>query len=76
MCRLCGLWPSTQVDHIAPGDDHGLNNLQGVCSGCHAAKSASEGGRAAAARRSRLRPPERHPGELPRPTDRPDHAHE
>nr|WP_307860521.1 HNH endonuclease signature motif containing protein [Actinokineospora baliensis] len=68
------MWPSTEVDHVIAGDDHALSNLQGVCGPCHRAKSSSEGGRAAAAARhpARVRPREPHPGELPRPTDRPD----
>ncbi|WP_018686515.1 HNH endonuclease [Actinokineospora enzanensis] len=72
-CRLCWTQPSTQADHIIAGDDHSLSNLQGVCARCHAAKSSSEGGRAR--RLSRPRPAVPHPGELPRPTDRPDQHH-
>ncbi|MGH3760266.1 HNH endonuclease [Actinophytocola sp.] len=63
ICRLCGTAPSTEVDHIRPGDDHSDTNLRGVCTPCHRTKSAHEGGTAAAARRSRRRPPEPdHPG--------------
>jgi 5-methylcytosine-specific restriction endonuclease McrA len=66
VCRLCGVRPSSQADHIIPGDDHGDTNLQGVCGECHRIKSAREGGLASAARRpSRDRPPEPHPGVLP-----------
>jgi 5-methylcytosine-specific restriction protein A len=50
---------STEVDHIEPGDDHRLTNLQGACHPCHARKSALEG---AAAKPSRRRAPEPHPG--------------
>lgn len=40
---------STEVDHIVRGDDHDLDNLQGVCAPCHAHKTAAE---AAQARRT------------------------
>jgi 5-methylcytosine-specific restriction protein A len=63
VCRLCGQQPSTEVDHIVPGDNHDLTNLQGVCTACHQTKSSREGGHASALRRpSRTRPPEPHPG--------------
>jgi 5-methylcytosine-specific restriction endonuclease McrA len=53
---------STQVDHIERGDDHSYTNLQGVCSSCHAIKSAREGRQAQLTRRQRrLRSPEEHP---------------
>ncbi len=42
-CQVCGVAPSTEVDHVEPGDDHGLANLQGICTPCHRAKSAREG---------------------------------
>ncbi|MGW0312026.1 HNH endonuclease [Streptomyces flavidovirens] len=61
-CQICGINPSTQVDHIKPkADDH--SHLQGVCYPCHKSKSSSEGGKAAAAVKvTRMRPPEQHPG--------------
>jgi 5-methylcytosine-specific restriction endonuclease McrA len=63
VCQVCHEQPSTQADHIIPGDDHSLANLRGVCAWCHQRKSSAEGGRARAARRpSRKRPAERHPG--------------
>ena len=50
---------ATDVDHITPGDDHRLDNLQAACRRCHATKSAREG---VAAKQPRTRPPEAHPG--------------
>lgn len=52
---------ATEVDHVIPNDDHSLTNLQAACHVDHAAKTALE---AAAAKPSRLRPSERHPGLL------------
>lgn len=53
---------STQVDHIQHGDNHSYENLQGVCSSCHATKSAREGRQAQLTRRQRrIRPLEEHP---------------
>ena len=46
ICRVCGERPSTQVDHVVPGDDHRDSNLQGICDPCHATKSSEEGNRA------------------------------
>lgn len=64
MGSLCGR-PANQCDHIEPGDDHSLENLQALCRWHHARKSASEGGRASALKRvSRARDPEPHPGLL------------
>lgn len=60
-CQVCGLRPSSQVDHIRPGDDHRDRNLQGICSLCHGLKSAREGSRAAGFH-GRKRPVENHPG--------------
>jgi 5-methylcytosine-specific restriction endonuclease McrA len=56
--------PANQCDHVKPGDDHSLDNLQALCSWHHGRKSSAEG---AAARRpavSRYRRPEAHPGAL------------
>lgn len=59
--RLCGR-EATDVDHIEPGDDHSLSNLQALCHWCHARKSSAEGGRAAALTRVRVHKPKRvHP---------------
>ena len=68
---------ATDVDHIVPGDDHSLPNLRAACSNCHAKKSSREGNTAQARIRAlRRRPPEPHPGDVPRvrPTDRNDHT--
>ncbi|WP_186784337.1 HNH endonuclease [Streptomyces sp. CBG33] len=59
--RRCGA-VANQVDHIVPGDDHRMEALQSLCTKCHSAKSAAEGGRAAALKRVRTaRPVESHP---------------
>ncbi len=59
--RQCGL-PGTDVDHIAPGDDHSDANLQLLCSWHHRRKSAAEGGTAAGLTRVRTaRPTPTHP---------------
>ncbi|MCG3754680.1 HNH endonuclease [Amycolatopsis sp. Poz14] len=54
---------STEVDHIERGDNHAYSNLQGVCTKCHATKSAREGRQTQLTRRARrFRPSEEHPG--------------
>jgi hypothetical protein len=54
-----------ECDHKTPGDDHSLNNLQGLCLRHHKQKTQLEAQAAKAARRAlRARPPERHPGDL------------
>jgi len=56
---------ATDVDHIAPGDDHELDNLASLCGWHHQRKSAQEGGQAAWMNRPpKRRPVERHPGSL------------
>lgn len=47
---ICGQY-TTDVDHITPGDDHRLSNLQALCSWHHARKSAQEGHEAQAAKK-------------------------
>lgn len=40
--------PATEVDHIIPrrrGGDDSMENLQGLCKGCHSRKTAVEDGR-------------------------------
>lgn len=68
-CHVCGGPGADAVDHVRPGDDHSDGNLaaihQDVAPYCHRAKSAAEGVRARAARRSsRYRQPEPHPGRI------------
>jgi len=41
--QICGR-RGNQVDHIIPGDDHRLTNLQVLCEPHHNVKSAREGG--------------------------------
>ena len=54
---------ATDVDHVIPGDDHSMSNLQAACGPCHREKSAREGGTAASRRAALGRAPaERHPG--------------
>lgn len=50
--------PGEECDHIQPGDDHSLSNLQWICVPHHRAKTSRE---AAAARPRMHRPPEVHP---------------
>ena len=66
-CRRCGAL-AREVDHVVPGDDHTLANLQLLCRRCHGTKSGHEGANAATAERARhpsyRRPPEPHPGTI------------
>jgi 5-methylcytosine-specific restriction protein A len=42
LCAICGVAPSTEVDHITPrayGGGHEFANLRGVCRPCHLALS-------------------------------------
>jgi 5-methylcytosine-specific restriction endonuclease McrA len=56
--RPCGA-PANEVDHIVRGDNHAYENLQAICRECHKKKTQAE---AQAARQSRYRKPESHPG--------------
>ena len=42
VCQVCLNKPANEVDHITPGDDHSPENLQGICTDCHRAKTARE----------------------------------
>ncbi|MEV5508571.1 HNH endonuclease signature motif containing protein [Streptomyces orinoci] len=65
VCRICGVRPSTQIDHIkAMTDDHRDHALQGVRYPCHAQKSAQEGAAGRAQRPGQRRPDDDHPGQL------------
>lgn len=63
MGRQCGA-PANQVDHITPGDNHELTNLQALCQWHHARKSSREGAAARGPRAKQRREPEPHPGFL------------
>lgn len=39
--RICGA-PGTEVDHVLPGLDHSMGNLQTLCSWCHKHKTQAE----------------------------------
>lgn len=54
MCQRCGQ-PGVDVDHIIPGDNHALENLEFLCRKCHTAKTQRE----AAAARAEKRIPRR-----------------
>jgi 5-methylcytosine-specific restriction protein A len=67
-CAGCGGAGPFEVDHIVPrsrGGGHEPSNLRALCKPCHASKTAAEGhARAAVLRERRLRPRDRHPGEV------------
>jgi 5-methylcytosine-specific restriction enzyme A len=46
ICRVCENAISTEVDHITPladgGADYDMQGLQGICTPCHQAKTATE----------------------------------
>ncbi|NJP72518.1 HNH endonuclease signature motif containing protein [Streptomyces sp. C1-2] len=67
ICMICGVRPSTVVDHIVPMTDrHEPEDLQGCCDPCHRQKTAKEAAafRAASPRPTRARGDEPHPGLL------------
>lgn len=51
--------PATDVDHIIPGNDHRLENLQSLCHPHHVEKTNAE-----RVVFTQARPRERHPGEF------------
>lgn len=56
----------TDCDHITPGDDNSLDNLQWLSSACHKAKTAREtAARNSWYREAKLHPRETNPGQLP-----------
>lgn len=50
ICKACDNALSVIGDHVVPNDDHGYDNLQGICANCHTEKTQRE---AADARRAR-----------------------
>lgn len=64
-CQRCETRPPVEVDHVTPGDDHSLANLQALCTSCHRAKTAAEGVAARGPRPTRRRSTEPHPGLTP-----------
>ena len=55
----------TDCDHIIPGDDNSLDNLQWLSSACHKAKTAREtAARNSWYRKTRLHPVEKNPGSI------------
>lgn len=60
----CGGW-GRDADHITPGDDHNLDNLQWLSGPCHRAKTNREtANRNRDRKTARIRPHEPHPGRL------------
>lgn len=62
LCQLaydCCAGASQEVDHIGAADDHRPMMLRGVCVPCHKRRTQEQ---AQAARPTRARPQERHPG--------------
>lgn len=55
--------PATDVDHITPGDDHSLDNLQGLCRAHHLTKTGRDvQAKQAEIRKLRRLPEEKQPG--------------
>lgn len=71
ICHICGQPGGDALDHKQAGDDHSLDNLDWAHDQmppyCHRYKSSREGN---AARPSRQRPPEPHPGLIDQPNER------
>lgn len=65
---------ATDVDHIVPGDDHALPNLQGLCGPHHLVKTANDTNAQRAKTRKLLRLPEEpQPGIIDGPPQPPKH---
>lgn len=66
-------YPATDVDHITPGDDSSLENLQGLCGKHHLTKTGREARAVQEKLKSLLRrPEEQQPGVIdgpPQPTE-------
>jgi len=61
----CRGWGS-DADHIVPGDDHSMSNLQWLSGPCHWAKTNREAAARSRERKAaRYRPTEQHPGRMP-----------
>lgn len=57
--------PGTDCDHVTPGDDHGMGNLQWLCYPHHKVKTAHDNREAQDQRRAlRPRPTDEHPGRI------------
>lgn len=55
--------PGTDCDHVTPGDDHSLSNLQWLCYPHHKVKTQQDNAEAQAVRQAlRARPTQPHPG--------------
>jgi 5-methylcytosine-specific restriction protein A len=52
----------TDCDHIVPGDNHELSNLQWLCKWHHGKKSSAEGNKGQRRRFTERHPTEKHPG--------------
>lgn len=63
-CRICGVLPAVEVDHIVPGGSESDSNLQGLDAACHAQKTSREANLARRTGRApeNFRGQERHPG--------------
>jgi len=47
ICRACGRMPSVHVDHVrrhVAGQQHDVDNLQGLCGRCHSIKTVERDG--------------------------------
>ncbi|PWH05205.1 HNH endonuclease [Brachybacterium endophyticum] len=60
-CVQCGE-RGTDVDHIARGNDHSIENLRLLCRSCHMRRTGRDGGTAKRRPKRTHRPPRQHPG--------------